>query len=140
MKIVVNKVPPEGLTQHASYNPSVLDMDRQDVQLKEPFEADAFVTKADQELVVNVEIRAPLHLVCGRCLEEFTSMVTPRAVFSYTVQPTGTVDITDDVRQEIILAYPMIPLCKPDCKGLCRSCGQNLNVTSCSHQEQEVSE
>ena len=136
MKIAVNKVPPEGLKQRATYNPSVLDMDRQDVQLKEPFEADTFVTKADRELVVNVEIRAPLHLVCGRCLEEFTSVVTPRAVFSYTVQPTETVDITDDVRQEIILAYPMIPLCKPDCKGLCRSCGQDLNVTSCGHQEQ----
>jgi len=94
------------------------------------------VAKADQELVVDATIRVPLHLSCGKCLGEFTSVVTPRAVFSYKVQTTETVDITEDVRQEIILAYPMIPLCKPDCKGLCRSCGQDLNVKSCGHQEQ----
>jgi len=134
MKIAVNKVPPEGLTQRASYDPAALDMDRQDVQLREPFEAEAHVTKADQELVVEVGIRAPLHLVCARCLVEFTDVVTPSAVFSYKVHPAETVDITDDVRQEIILAYPMIPLCRPGCKGLCSSCGQDLNTAACSHQ------
>jgi uncharacterized protein len=134
MKIAVHRVPPEGLKQHAAYDPSALDMDRQDVQLREPCEVEAFVAKADQELVVDVEIRAPLHLSCARCLGEFTSVVTPSAVFTYKVQPTDTVDITEDVRQEIILAYPMIPLCKPDCKGLCKSCGQDLNVAACGHQ------
>ncbi len=134
MKIAVSKVPPEGLTQHATYDPVALDMDRQDVQLREPFEVEAFVAKADQELVVDATIRVPLYLSCGKCLGEFTSVVTPRAVFSYKVQTTETVDITEDVRQEIILAYPMIPLCKPDCKGLCRSCGQDLNLKSCAHQ------
>jgi uncharacterized metal-binding protein YceD (DUF177 family) len=59
--------------------------------------------------------------------------VTPDATFSYSVQPTDVVDITEDVRQEIILAYPMIPLCDPACKGLCRSCGANLNRVSCGH-------
>lgn len=135
MKIQVSKVPPEGLTQRASYDPAALDMDRQDVQLRELFEAEAVVTKADQELVVEVDIRAPLHLTCARCLGGFTSVVTPSTVFSYKVHPTETVDITDDVRQEVILAYPMIPLCRPDCKGLCRSCGQDLNTAPCSHHE-----
>ncbi|MBI2174769.1 MAG: DUF177 domain-containing protein [Candidatus Omnitrophica bacterium] len=57
-----------------------------------------------------------------------------KAMSSYHVAPTDVVDITDDVRQEIILAYPMIPVCREDCKGLCISCGQNLNVAACSHQ------
>ena len=134
MKIHVNRVPPEGLKDHATYAPGTLDMERFDVYLREPFEVDAFITKADQELVVSAEIRAPLHLACARCLEEFPSVVSTDAVFSYKVQPTDVVDITEDVRQEIILAYPMIPVCQPDCKGLCSSCGQNLNTASCSHQ------
>ena len=46
------------------------------------------------------------------------------------------VDITDDVRQEIILAYPMIPICAPGCKGLCPACGWNLNQGSCVHHSQ----
>ncbi len=134
MKIVVSRIPPEGLTEHAAYDPSTMDMDRSDIQLKEPFEVDASIVKADQEVVVTAKIRAPLHMTCARCLEEFTSMVTPAAVFSYQAHDADVIDITDDVRQEILLAYPMIPTCRPDCKGLCSVCGQNLNVASCVHR------
>ena len=138
MKIYVNQVPAEGLRNHSVYDPSTLDMDRFDVHFREPFEVEAFIMKADQELVVSVEIRAPVHLLCARCLEEFLSVISTDAVLSYKVQPTDVVDITEDVRQEIILAYPMIPICQPDCKGLCSSCGQNLNLGSCSHQQQQA--
>jgi uncharacterized protein len=41
------------------------------------------------------------------------------------------VDITNDIRQEIILAYPMIPICRQTCKGLCAVCGYNLNQGVC---------
>lgn len=136
MKVYVNRIPAEGLRDHATYDPTVLDMDRADIRLREPFAVDALITKADQELVVNVEIRAPLQASCARCLEDFTSLVTADTVFSYHVQPTDVVDITDDVRQEIILAYPMIPICRSDCKGLCRTCGQNLNLAACGHAAQ----
>ena len=134
MKIHVNRVPEEGLKDHAVYNPSELDMERWDVQLPEPFEVDAFIMKADTELVVDADIRCSLRMACSRCLEKFDRVVTADALFTYTVQPTDVVDITDDVRQEIILAYPMIPVCRPDCKGLCSACGQNLNAGSCPHQ------
>ncbi len=133
MKIYVNRIPAEGLQEHATYDPTEMDMGREDIHLAEPFEVDAFVTKVDEELVVRADIRCPLHMDCARCLEAFTLTVTADAVFSYTVHPTDVVDITDDVRQEIILAYPMIPLCRPDCKGLCSLCGQNLNVSPCRH-------
>ena len=133
MQIHVNRIPADGLKDHATYDPTTMDMDRADIHLTEPFNVEAFMTKADQELVVTVDIRCPLRLSCARCLEEFGATVTTKALFSYQVQPTDVVDITDDVRQEIILAYPMIPVCQPDCKGLCSSCGQNLNVASCGH-------
>ena len=133
MKIHVNHVPEEGLTQHAAYDPIALDMDRDDIHLREPFKVDAVIMRADHELVVNATIRCPASSTCARCLSEFTLTLTPAALFSYTVQPTDVVDITDDVRQEVILAYPIRPLCRPDCKGLCRVCGQNVNERACSH-------
>ena len=134
MKIYVSRVPAEGLRDRATYEPAALDMDAFDVHLREPFEVDAFVTKADEELVVTAGIRASLWFSCARCLEEFSSLMTTTAVFSYTVRPSDIVDITDDVRQEVMLAYPMIPVCRPDCKGLCPACGQNLNVAACPHR------
>ena len=137
MNIHVNRVPEEGLKDHATYDPTTMDMDRFDVHLREPFEVDAFIAKADRELVINVDIRCPIVLSCARCLEEFRSTVRADAVFSYKVKPTDIVDITNDVRQEIILGYPMVPICQPDCKGLCGTCGQNLNLAACSHDAPE---
>jgi len=134
MKISVNKIPAEGCKQHATYDPTEMDMDRTDVHLKEPFDVDAFITKADRELIVDVEICAPLHLACARCLEEFPWTARVETLFSYHVQPTDVVDIAEDVRQEIILAYPTIPICRPNCKGLCSTCGQDLNLAMCAHQ------
>jgi len=134
MKIYVSRVPEEGLRCHETYDPTPLDMERLDIHLRRPFDVDAHVALADRELVVNADIRCPLQMMCGRCLEEFTSTVEMGAIFSYQVQPSDVVDITDDVRQEIMLAYPMIPVCRPDCKGLCRECGQNLNTGVCVHQ------
>ncbi len=134
MKIHVHHIPEGGLKQHATYDPSTLDMERSDIHLREPFDVEAFMTLAEKELVVKADIRCPSVMACARCLDEFPSTIRAAAVFSYTVQPTDVVDITEDVRQEILLAYPMVPLCRPDCKGLCRNCGQNLNAASCSHQ------
>ena len=134
MQIHVNRVPAEGLQERATYDPTSLDMERPgDIALPEPFEVDAFIQMADQELVVNARIRCALEMTCARCLETFSSTVSPNAIFTYHVRPTDVVDITEDVRQEIVLAYPMIPVCRADCKGLCSICGQNLNVAGCTH-------
>ncbi len=133
MKIHVNQVPAEGLRDRVTYDPTTMDMDRADIHPTDPCQVEAFIVKADQELVVNADIRAPLQMTCARCLEGFVSTVTTDAVFSYKVHPTDVVDITEDVRQEIILAYPMVPICQPGCKGLCSACGQNLNLGVCSH-------
>ena len=133
MNIYVSRVPPEGLQDHARYAPSAMDMDRTDIHLRDPFDVDASIMLADRELVVNVQIQCPARMTCARCLEEFSRTLTPTALFSYPAQASDVVDITDDVRQEILLAYPMIPVCRPDCKGLCSTCGQNLNQGPCPH-------
>jgi uncharacterized protein len=134
MKIHVNRVPAEGLEDHATYDPRSLDMEREDIHLDGPFEIDARVTKADRQLIVQAQIRCALTLSCARCLADFASAINMDAVFNYAVRPGQVVDITDDLRQEVILAYPMIPVCQPDCKGLCASCGVNLNRSACDHQ------
>ena len=44
--------------------------------------------------------------------------------------PAG-VDLTDDIREAIILTFPAYPVCQPDCKGLCPTCGENRNKAAC---------
>ncbi len=134
MKIHVNEVPEDGLRERAVYDPVELDMAREDVHPRRPLEADVLATVSAREMVVQAAIRCPLTCTCARCLTEFEAMVSPRGVFTYKVAPGTVVDITDDVRQEVILAYPMTPLCRPACKGLCGVCGADRNTTTCGHE------
>lgn len=47
-------------------------------------------------------------------------------------------DLTPMLREQIILAAPMQPLCKDDCAGLCPRCGQNLNDRRCACEPEPV--
>ncbi len=134
MKIHINRVPEEGLHEQATYDPAALDMDREDIHLREPVTVEANIHLVERELVVRADIQVALQMTCARCLEEFTLAVQHDGIFTYAVGSKDVVDITDDVRQEIILEYPMVPICRTDCKGLCSACGQNLNQTACEHQ------
>jgi uncharacterized protein len=42
------------------------------------------------------------------------------------------IDVNDIVREQILLALPMKPICREDCKGLCPYCGKNRNLDSCN--------
>src|SRR5229473_3385643 len=44
------------------------------------------------------------------------------------------IDLTPLLREELILATPLAPLCKPDCKGLCLECGRDLNEDPHDHE------
>ena len=132
MKIHVNRIPSEGRHEEARYEPKALDVDRPDLRVSEPVAVSAFITKVEDALVVEADIRSQVELACARCLVGFAAPLRATALLTYQVGPADVVDITEDVRQELLLAYPMIPLCAPGCKGLCRGCGQNLNDRSCA--------
>src|SRR6185503_2718270 len=43
----------------------------------------------------------------------------------------GQLDLAPMVREEVLLAVPDAPLCRPDCAGLCPTCGADRNVAPC---------
>ncbi len=47
-------------------------------------------------------------------------------------------DVTEVVRQHLVMAVPMAPLCRPDCRGLCPTCGADRNEGSCACAEDGV--
>lgn len=44
-----------------------------------------------------------------------------------------TIDLDPVVREQVLLALPVSVLCRDDCKGLCSTCGQDLNEKDCGH-------
>ncbi|MCX6097782.1 MAG: DUF177 domain-containing protein [Caldiserica bacterium] len=51
------------------------------------------------------------------------------------VLESDVLDVSDVVRQHLLIEVTEFPLCKEDCRGLCPECGANLNSTVCSHQK-----
>lgn len=82
---------------------------------------------------------------CSRCLEEFSLPVQTEfeEIFTYPNHPlseneelipeNGFLDLEETIGDFLMLEVPINPYCRPDCKGLCGECGQNLNLSSCEH-------
>lgn len=145
MKIKIEDIPSQGLHKEVSYDPKALDMEIEDhpyslpVKFSTPITAIADIMLYDKELVVEVVVRYKLKMVCSRCVEEFEVEFEKKFIFNYNTRGVEVIDITPDIREEIILGYPQKPLCTPDCKGLCPGCGVNLNTEQCKcKKDQEV--
>lgn len=105
-----------------------------DADLKEG-ETQVRLTKLPDEILAQLEGEATLTLVCDRCLEEFELPVSLRASEEFAEHATedqwpierdGKIDLTEPIRQLLILEQPTQPLCSPDCPGLCTICGKSL--------------
>lgn len=89
------------------------------------------------ELLVRGELRQRLRCVCSRCADVFETEATePEFVCSVEInETTDFLDLTEEIREAIILALPGYPVCRPACKGLCMTCGANLNKRRCVCRE-----
>ncbi len=98
-------------------------------------------------------VRTTLELDCGRCLDPFPLPVESAFDLRYVARAEdgaaeaerevteddlataffddGMLDVADLMREQFQLALPMKPLCAPSCRGLCSTCGANLNRTEC---------
>lgn len=93
-------------------------------------------------IVVQETIRTHGAYTCSRCLTPVpvdrkatlsevygTEAELPDDVLPYNGE---YIDLTETIRENLILSEPMKVLCRPDCKGLCPQCGANLNEGPCS--------
>ena len=94
---------------------------------------------AGADLIVTGSASVPLATVCARCLDDIRVTIAARDLcFHFEKVRDMEVDLTDDVREELLLAVPSCFYCSPDCKGICPMCGTNLNHASCSCDRQQA--
>ncbi len=105
-------------------------------------------TRTPQGILLQVTFQALINLECVRCLTSFQQTLnidfTELYAFSQRyvtdsglIMPeTGIIDLSPVLRDYILLEIPISPLCRPDCKGLCPICGNNLNESTCFHEEE----
>ena len=95
---------------------------------------------------LKAEVTSQADTRCSRCLEPVRVPVKAvvDAQFDRTPDPgdpdlygyeASTIELTDAVRDALLLELPLRVLCSEDCKGLCPVCGINLNRETCTCQE-----
>jgi uncharacterized protein len=97
-----------------------------------------------------------LRLPCSRCLKNFDSPLTSDFELTYTKEIPSMTDIFEDeeielraeeigmiyfkgeeinleqgIQEQVVMAFPLQPLCDDNCRGLCPICGSDLNRGDC---------
>ncbi len=108
------------------------------------------VTRTTQGLLVQAALEADTPAECVRCLEPFEQHLETEFTELYAFSrknvgesgllypESGYIDLAPLVREYMLLAMPINPLCEPACKGLCPVCGVNRNETDCGHTTESI--
>jgi uncharacterized protein len=119
-----------------------------DLQVEE-FTGRVQLNRTPQGIVAQGDFTAQLPAECARCLKPFAAPLTIHLEDLFVYPPQNATDpllsVGEDahlnleplLREYILINQPTRLLCRPDCKGLCTVCGNDLNESACSHPEVE---
>jgi uncharacterized protein len=117
------------------------------------------LTRTNRGLLVQGRLVTSIELECARCLREIdypvdldieeealpTIDILSGLPLDTSAEPDVVrlnghheLELEEEVREGILLAEPIAPLCRPDCPGLCIVCGQELGGGPHDHPEAEI--
>jgi uncharacterized protein len=131
-----------------------------ELHLKGPIEGHVRMTRTSEGILAHSDYHALVQLECARCLEEAIAEVdgeldeeflpTTDVRTGYPIQlPSGVeedqplinehheIELNEILRQNILTALPLQPLCEVACPGLCATCGERLGPGHPQHEEAE---
>lgn len=130
-----------------------------DLDVVKPLRGKVKFLRTGDGILVTGHLQTEVSLHCGRCLapvavpvaidleEQFRpsiDLVTGQTVPAESDEEEATrtdarhiLDLTEVVRQNLLLNVPMSALCSAECRGICPECGENLNEGSCKCQREE---
>ena len=122
-----------GATVEGTEDPAIIDIDDPTTTFLHPIAYHLRLMRTGRMLVVRGRLETTGSFVCSRCLKKFTG---PIRVEDFNREKEigpeeGKIDLTPDIREDIILAIPAKPLCRADCRGICPLCGKDLNRGDC---------
>lgn len=136
-----------------------------DVPVDDPIGLEVIAVPAGHELELDIRLESVTEGVlvsgdvdgeavgeCARCLIEVSQPVSARLRELYAYPGSATDETTDTdelprvvddlidlqplIRDEITLALPLVPLCTPDCAGLCPDCGERFAELEPGHSHE----
>ncbi len=142
-----------------SITPEELELESEAANLKNEVRAQVKLKKGIAQTDVEGTILADVGIDCSRCLQptENALEILFKAVFvtpeNYTeakeaelggedlevsIFDGDEIDLTELVREQILLNLPIQVFCQENCQGLCPKCGANQNLIDCKCEEIEI--
>jgi len=130
-----------------------------DIELAKPASGTFTVTNTGRLLVLRGEVTATVRLPCSRCLEPMTAELQIPLSEEFSTRPAAEsveektidveepgaaaffeniLDLTELVRQNILINLPLAALCREECAGICSRCGSRLNAGPCGCPPEEA--
>lgn len=156
MFIKLNEIPEEGQTFELSERDYEIAQALKDVTEDEPFAIDCRILPSGQAYDLKGHIKTTLNHICSFCAGDYPQkveqnfheflMVADRSKVSFNVTgedldaeeevhatylDSHVFDLGNMIREVLVLTTPTQPKCKEDCKGLCTTCGHDLNLGLC---------
>lgn len=135
MKLKVDLINDKGLALEEDVPTSSWDLDSSDIKFKNNLHLSYKIGRRAKEIIVEADIVVQEEIICSRCLNKVPQTARHKFQKSYCVSELGEyLELDKDIREDILLNFPMKVLCKSDCKGICLNCGANLNLGQCKCQ------
>jgi len=132
IKISVRDITSKGLDIDQSIPKEGIGLSSEEVDIKSLINVKAHLERVDNVIIADTRIKAEFGYLCARCLEELYSPEERSYKFDFELDSTVEfIDLGEEIRQEIIMANPPRVLCSKSCKGICPTCGANLNAEQC---------
>jgi uncharacterized protein len=135
-------------TDHPMWNDTGVDLAR-------PLDVDLTARLVGDGVLVRGSLRTRVNLACRRCLiplqrevDEHVELLFAAALDDeeevddgevYPLPRGDDLDLSTAVREQVVLESPAFALCRDDCRGLCPSCGTDLNQGACECVPQTAS-
>ena len=111
------------------------------------------ISVTEDGVVAEGKLAALSQLTCGRCLDDYWQPLEINFTEIFSAHPgddpaddqqeqpleaDGSIDLGSILRDYALLDMPIRQFCKDDCKGLCPTCGMNLNQKDCGHTQESI--
>ena len=124
-----------------TFTMDILEREEFVIKLKSPIIIKGRVVNEGDIVEVNGNFSVSIEVECSRCLEEFEHLIHVdfEEYFSKSINEhddyyqilDGDLILDEMVMDNIILSMPVRFICNEECKGLCHTCGVNLNKVDC---------
>jgi len=158
MLIELSKLEDRGKIDYV-YPQSELDLEDERVSLADDVTANVSVRRKAAQIEVEGTVQTIARVECDRCIKPVNLPVNSEFSLEYlskgayeasqvaelteqemdvSVFEGDTIDLDEIVREQILLFVPARTLCIENCKGICSSCGADLNAGECGCVTTEV--